>query len=308
MERRRAPDASMAPVLARLVRSLATLCLAGGVAIVVQTCVWATLCFTEVRSHGFAAVTHPEKVVEAEQAVVAAGSIVSVRTDAADAPTASAAPGDPGEASETASDGGPTPEASTADSILALSTGISTVIGVASLGLLPIVLTVAFVTALVRAPRAANATMAGILWAVLLFGLVLPWNAFWPQVPWGGLFVSYAALVTETQALRATSSPFSFAALIVHVAIPALAVGGLVLLAWRCGEALHAELLAAESLAVDPEIDRDATAVAKKGPTLAVSRSAAGFAMATHSPLASIGPSSDAAEETEAEPRPRRLI
>jgi hypothetical protein len=304
MERRRAPDASMAPVLARLVRSLATLCLAGGIAIVVQTCVWATLCFTEVRAHGLAAVTHPEKVVEAEQATVAAGSIVSVRADAAATPAT--------EAEAALADGASAPDgssgSSTSDTVLGLLTGISTVVGVASLGLLPIVLTVAFLTALVRAPRAANASMAGILWAFLLFGLVLPWNAFWPQVPWSGLFVSYAALVAETQTLRTTSSPFSFGALVVHVGIPALAVGGLVLLAWRCGEALHAELLAAESLVVDPEIDRDATAVAKKGPSLAVSRSAAGLAMATHSPLASIGPSSDAADEAEAEPRPRRLI
>ncbi len=297
----------MAPVLARLVRSLATLCLAGGIAIVVQTCVWATLCFTEVRAHGLAAVTHPEKVVEAEQATVAAGSIVSVRADAAKTAAAESEAGSTDAANAEAGSSGSS-GSSTADTVLGLLTGVSTVVGVASLGLLPIVLTVAFLTALVRAPRAANASMAGILWAFLLFGLVLPWNAFWPQVPWSGLFVSYAALVGETQALRATSSLFSFGALVVHVGIPALAVGGLVLLAWRCGEALHAELLAAESLVVDPEIDRDASVVAKKGPSLAVSRSAAGLAMATHSPLASIGPASEAADPVEAEPRPRRLI
>lgn len=283
----------MAPVLARLVRSLAMLCLAGGIAIVVHSCIWATLCFTEVRTHGLAAVTNPERVPEkgetASTFAESPGTIVSVKAPG-QAPTA-----DVPEASTTPADF--TPQ-SRADSVLAFLTAASTIVGVASLALLPIVLIVAFVTALVRAPRAANASMAGILWALCAFGLVLPWSMFWPQVPWAGLFDSYAGLIAETAQLKATGSAFTLAAFFSHVVVPGAAVAVLVGLAWRCGEPLHAELLAAEALLVDPEVDRDASAAVRKGPTGAVTRNAASLALAT----------ADMRDEPEVDDRPRRLI
>ncbi len=284
----------MAPVLARLVRSLAMLSLAGGIAIVVHSCIWATLCFTEVREHGLTAVTHPERVLEhGESAAVppdAPGTIVSVKP-AAQPAAAESVP----ESAPSAAEFKPQ---SRADSFLAFLTAASTVVGVASLALLPIVLLVAFITSLVRAPRAANASMGGILWALFAFGLVLPWSAFWPQVPWSGLFNSYAGLIAETTALKAAGSPFTLAAFFCHVVVPGAAIAVLVGLAWRCGEPLHAELLAAEALLVDPEIDRDATAAVRKGPTAAMTRNAASLALAT----------ADVGEDEAVSERPRRLI
>lgn len=283
----------MAPVLARLVRSLAMLSLAGGIAIVVHSCIWATLCFTEVREHGLTAVTHPERVLEHGETAAAPeapGTIVSVKP-----PTQQAA-SEP--AAEPATSTDEFKPQSRADSFLAFLTAASTVVGVASLALLPIVLTVAFITSLVRAPRAANASMGGILWALFAFGLVLPWSAFWPQVPWSGLFSSYTGLIAETSALKAAGSPFTFAAFLCHVVVPGAAVAVLVGLAWRCGEPLHAELLAAEALLVDPEVDRDASAAVRKGPTAAMTRNAASLALAT----------ADVGEDEVVAERPRRLI
>lgn len=285
------------------------LSLAAGVAIVVHACVWATLCFTEVRSQGLTAVTHPDRVTPTEQAPAAEGSggIVSVKS--ASNPPAVIPTGSDAGSSGFAPSAGPT--ASTAERFLAFLTAISTIGGVASLALLPIVLIVAFITALVRAPRAANASMAGILWAALAFATVLPWSAYWPQVPWPGLFLSYEGLIAETEALRATGNPFTFGALLSHVAVPGATIAILVGLAWRCGEALHAELMVAESLSIDPETDQDAAAAARKGPTIARSRSAAGLAVATLGPSPSMAASAMmTVESTESpvEERPRRLI
>lgn len=321
MDRARSPDACMAPVLARLVRSLAMLSLAAGVAIVVHSCVWATLCFTEVRAHGLTAVTHPDRALESSPSATngAAGTEPGPAAVAIKNPTAAndregTAALEP---STAAADEAPTG----ADRFLAFVTGAATLVGVSSLALLPIVLIVAFITALVRAPRAANASMAGILWATFGFGAVLPWGSLWPQVPWNGLFISYAGLVAETEALRAAGNPFTFSAFLVHVAVPGAVIVVLVGLAWRCGEPLHAELMAAESLSVDPEVDRDAAATARKGPTGARSRSAAGLAVATTAGESSHGhplglPAVGATSELSAatmsaagdDERPRRLI
>lgn len=307
MDRRRIPEAHMAPVLARLVRSLAMLCLAGGIAVVVHACVWATLCFTEVRQHGLAAVTHPEQVAASTDAPASApesaGAIVSIKAGTPATTPQSASPTETPEAAAPAAD----PQ-SRADSFLGFLTGAATVVGVASLALLPIVLVVAFITSLVRAPRATNASMAGILWALLLFGVVLPWSTFWPQVPWPGLFGSYAALIAETATLKAAGSPFTLGAFMAHVLVPGATIAVLVGIAWRCGEPLHAELMAAESLSFDPEVEQDATVVARKGPTAAMTRSAAGLRLATSGPVPSVGPSSDLDAEPVADERPRRLI
>lgn len=297
----------MAPVLARLVRSLAALALVAGVAIVIHGCVWATLCFTEVRSHGFDAVTNPERVGAGGEASgnsdVTGSSAVAVRATSAP----SVARPESEDVQSPAEPRQPTP-ASSAERFLGFLTGLSTIGGVAALALLPIVLVVAFITALVRAPRAANASMAGILWALLAFAVVLPWSAFWPQVPWSGLFVSYESLVAETEALRATGNPFSFGAFLAHVVVPGGVIAILVGLAWRCGEPLHAELMAAESLLVDPEVEKDAAAVARQGPTVARSRSAAGLAAATNGPQGVIVSAVSADEANTPDDRPRRLI
>lgn len=300
MDRARSPEACMAPVLARLVRSLAMLSLAAGIAIVIHSGVWAVLCFTEVRSHGLTAVTNPERVPAEEAAAPDAGGIVSVKSASAPAVPAAAPSSD---APPEAADSSAAP--SGGDRVLSFLTSLSTIVGVASLFLLPIVLIVAFLTALVRAPRAANASMAGILWAILAFAMVVPWATFWPQVAWPGLFASYTSLVSETESLRAAGNPFTFVAFLSHVLLPGAVIAVLVGLAWRCGEPLHAELMAAESLQVDPEIERDASMAARKGPTVARSRSAASLAVATHVPAVSVD---EAVESEPADDRPRRLI
>jgi hypothetical protein len=322
MDRRRSPDSYMAPVLARLVRSLAILSMAAGISIVVHSCVWATLCFTEVRSHGLDAVTHPERVQDSGRAegptTEAPGGIVSVKSGSGNGNQAGSQAGsqsgggqaspqsaaDSSAASRTAAAEG---TGSTSDRILGFVTSIATIVGVACLSLLPIVLVVAFITALMHAPRAANSSMAGILWATITFAMVLPWETLWPQVPWPGLFVSYQALILETDALRSVGNPFTLGVFLSHVATPAAVIAVLIGLAWRCGEPLHAELLAAESLQVDPEIDQDAAAVARKGPTIARSRNAAGLAAATTA-AAAMQVDGVEPEEPSGEFRMRRLI
>ncbi len=297
----------MASVLARLVQLLAILCLCAGVSIVAHGCVWALLTFTEVRAHGIAAVTHPEKVASStpgshgEPGVVdpVSNTIISVKAEPSvvAATEAAAAPPAPAFA--------PT---STADAWLSVVAGVATVVGVASLVLLPVLLFVAFVTALVRAPHAAGASMGGVLWSITLLALVLPWSALWPQIPWAGLFVPYGALVLEVDAIRHGSGPFSFAVIMTHVAVPTAGIAVLVGIAWRCGEPLHAELMAEEALSVDVATERDASAATKRGARIAAGRAATGLSLATCGPIPSTGGSSDAAFEPAEEERPRRLI
>ena len=302
----------MAPVLARLVRLLAMLCLAAGASIVLHGCVWAMLAFTDVRTHGVAAVTHPESVVALESDAVRAdgrNAVVSVRAD--DGEGAS----DPAVVDEAlAATAESAPEPASADGWLSFAAGLATIVGVSSLVLLPVLLSVAFMTALVAAPRAAGATMGGVLWSIALLALVLPWNALWPQVPWAGLFQAYGALVADVELVRETGAVFGAATLATRVVLPALAIAVLVGVAWRCGEPLHAELLAAEALLVDASIEEDAATTAKKASFQRSGRAAAGLSRATQpgasGPIPMVGATSDAAPDApiEDEPRPRRLV
>lgn len=300
----------MAPVLARLVRLLAGLCLTAAVAIVLQSCVWAVLAFTDVRTHGLTALTQPEKVAEAEieraNAMPVAPSIRPV--------TGGAGPSVPavGEADEAAAPDESTetkPASRTTERVLSALSGVASVAGVGAMLLLPLVLAVAFVTTLVRAPNAAGATLGGVLWSAGLVGFLLPWSSWWPQLGWGGLFLSYSSLVAEVEALQGVAGPFGVEPLVVHVVVPALAVAILVGLAWRCGEALHAELLAAESLLVDAATDRDAAERSARGATIAMGRTASSLSAATGSPLPAVGGTSDQVIDDGSDaPPPRRMI
>ncbi len=313
MDRRRSTDGSMATVLARLVRLLAILCLSAGVAVVAHACVWAMLSFTEVREHGLVAVTHPERVVEmaarspASSTDEAVGTIVSVK--AASNATHDAVINEADEPLSDADAAAAFHSSSTADSWLGFIAGAATVVGVATLALLPIVLFVAFVTALVRAPRAAGPSMGGVLWSIGLLALVLPWASIWPQIPWSGLFLPYGSLVAQVNAIHDAGGPFAFGPLVAHVIVPALTIAVLVGIAWRCGEPLHAELLTAEALNVDSSLELDASQAAARGAGVPAGRAAAGLSMATGSPVRDGGMTSDRASDAPSDAeRPRRLI
>ncbi|MFO0829246.1 MAG: hypothetical protein U0572_14000 [Phycisphaerales bacterium] len=298
----------MAPVLARLVRMLAGLCLLGAIAIVCYASVWGVLSFTQVRTHGLVAMTSPERVIDAQ------GEIRQPAAPPIHAVTGSASAGADIREAAAPESSDAAPQRTDADRTLASFIGVVTVAGIGSIFLLPIVLLVAFVTSLVRAPRAASSTMAGIVWSLILVAMVLPWASWWPQLPWAGLFVSYDDLVAGVAAVERAGGPLSAAPLFVHVGMPAIAIGILVGIAWRCGEALHVELLGAESLQFDASIERDAAAVTARGASMATGRVAASFAAATSSasaigsPLPARPASSVCVEEAPVEPPPRRLI
>lgn len=299
----------MAPVLARLVRLLAGLCLTAAVAIVLQSCVWAVLAFTDVRTHGITALTQPEKVAEAEVERANAVPVApTIRPVTGGVGPSVPAVGDEDNQATAAEETDAKPASRTSERVLAALSGVASVAGVGAMLLLPLVLSVAFVTTLVRAPNAAGATLGGVLWSAGLVGFLLPWSSWWPQLGWGGLFLSYSSLVAEVEALQGVAGPFGVEPLVVHVVVPALAVAILVGLAWRCGEALHAELLAAESLIVDAATERDATERSARGASMATSRTAAGLSAATGSPLPAVGGTSDRAAEDDSEAPPRRMI
>lgn len=301
----------MAPVLARLVRLLAGLCLAAAVSIVVQAGVWAVIAMSDVRDHGLSALTHPERVAEDTVERPAATSVAPpirpvTGTSGPSAPSAKNGTTPEPERAESAER--PTRARRTSDRLLSAFNGIATVAGVGSILLLPLVLVVAFVTTLVRAPSAAGATLGGVLWSVGLVGLLMPWSSWWPQLGWGGLFLPYADLLAEAEALAGVAGPLGIEPLIVHIGVPAVAIGILVGIAWRCGEALHAELLAAESLVVDAAVERDAAASAARGATIALGRSATSLAAATGSPIPMVAGTSDEAIDEPAQAAPRRMI
>lgn len=286
----------MAPVLAKLVKVLAILCFLAAGSMLTQTAIWGLLSFTDVRERGVAAVTQP------------------VPMDAASAPKAqpvgAKAPSRPVEQAKTetvdAAESADAPPSGT-DTVLLVVTGAATAVGIGSLALLPVVLLIGFVTALVRAPRAAASCMGGALWGLGLIALALPWASLFPQVPWSGIFHSYDALLLLVAEAETTGGPLRAAPLVLHVAVPSAAILVLVGIAWRCGEALHLELLAAESLAVDASLERDAARTAAKGAFVPTGRTASSLALAAGSPLPSEAPTSDLAEELLEAP-PRRLI
>jgi hypothetical protein len=283
----------MAPVLAQLVRLLAVLSFTAALAIIAFSGVWAMLAFTSVREHGLVAVTDPEKVIEAEMAKQGGKSAPTVSGvgPAANAAAKSSAAHPASEATAASA----APEA-TKDQGLRWTAGAATIFGIGALALLPVLLFVAFVTALVRCPRAAGASMGGLLWSIGLLASVLPWSSFWPQVPWTGIFVPYDALVADVAA-SAANGPFAIGVLFTHVGVPILAVAILIGIVWRCGEPLHAELLAAEALFVDPTVDRDAAKAAARGAFVPGGRTAASLAGVTGNPLPSVGATSDAAHD-----------
>lgn len=268
----------MAPVLAKLVKSLAILCILGSLAILGHVVVWGLLSFTDVREHGIAAVTDPERTIVAPAKAQAVGAKAADASEQAPAQAEVAGGG--------------------SDTALRVATGVSTAVGVGALALLPFVLLIGFVTALVRAPRAAASCMGGALWALGLVALALPWSSLFAQVPWDGLFRSYEALVHAVAEAEGTGGPLRASPLVTHVAVPFAAIAVLVAIAWRCGDALHVELLAAESLAVDPTLERDAARTAARGAFVPTGRTASSLGAATASAVP--------AEEPEA--MPRRLI
>jgi len=264
------------------------------------------LAFTAVRTHGLLAVTNPERVAEV-QAEAQVRSAPAIRAVTGGGTTTIPAVGEA--KGHDAADAAPRHSVSPgAERTLAALVGIATLAGVGSMLLLPAILTVAFVTSLVRAPRATAATMGAIIWSLFLVGMVLPWSSLWPQLPWPGLFLGYADLVAEVEAMERASGPFAIGPLLVHVGMPVLAVSVLVGIAWRCGEALHAELLSAESLSVDPAIERDAAGITARGASVAPGRNAASFAMATGSLVPDMPATSELDEAERDEPPRRRLI
>ncbi len=286
----------MAPVLAKLVKLLAILSFTAAISIVSHASVWGVLSFTSVRQHGLEAVTHPERVAEASAAAGHAQAVGVKERDAKEEPAAEAAQPTAPEAAAPASG---------ADTALAVVAGTATAVGVGSLCLLPIVLFTAFVTALVRCPRATSATMGGVLWSLGLLALALPWSSFFPQVPWGGLFIGYSTLVTQVAELEAHGGPFALSAILGHVGVPIFAIAVLVGIVWRCGEALHQELLAAESLLVDASLERDAATTAARGDYVRPGRAATGLAAATKAIEEESVVTVDSRED---EAPPRRLI
>jgi hypothetical protein len=271
----------MALVLAKLVKSLAVLCILASLAILGHVVVWGLLSFTHVREHGIAAVTDPERAIVAPAKAQAVGAKPTEKVDQPPVQPKAAGSG--------------------SDTALRVAIGVSTAVGVGALALLPVILLIGFVTALVRAPRAAASCMGGALWALGLVALALPWSSLFAHVPWDGLFRSYETLVRLVAEAEATGGPLRASPLVTHVAVPFAAIAVLVAIVWRCGDALHVELLAAESLAVDPSLERDAARTAARGAFVPTGRTASSLGIATGSPVPAA-----AAEEPEA--MPRRLI
>lgn len=226
-------DPALAPVLGMLVRLLGTACLAAAAAIVTQGGVWALLACTDVRNAGLESVVAPETA--ATDGAVAAHSAAAVPAVAAPATDA------------------------TAELVLSSTTAVATVIGGIGLLALPAILLVAFVVAVLRSPRSAAACLSGMVWSLVILAAALPWSGFWPEIPWGGLLRGYGDL------LAAAAEGPAIGSIIAHAALPLAATAMLVLISWRAGNALHADLLAAEALAVPPETARETEVVAARG-------------------------------------------
>lgn len=226
-------DPALAPVLGMLIRLLGTACLAAAAAIIVQGGIWALLAWTDVRNAGLESVVAPESAANAPivtvHSVAAAPGAVPAATDA------------------------------TADLVLSSATAGSIVIGGIGLLVLPAILLVSFLVAVLRSPRSAAPCLGGMVWSLVILAAALPWSGLWPGIGWGGLFRGYGDLVAS-----AAEGP-ALGSVLAHAILPLAATAMLVLISWRAGNALHADLLAAEALSVSPETRRESEAVAARG-------------------------------------------
>jgi hypothetical protein len=228
-------DPDLAPVFGTLVRLLGATCLAAATALLIHGGIWAVLAFTEVRTAGLESVVAPEAAEAARVMARPAGA-------AAETMVVAGAASDPA-----------------ADLVLSAAAAGSTAVGMIALLLLPAILLVSFLVAILRSPRSAGPCLGGLVWSLVVLAVALPWSRLWPELAWGGLWHGYAGLLASSAAGPALGS------ILVHAVMPLVAAGMLVLISWRAGNALHADLLAAEALSIAPETERETAAIAARG-------------------------------------------
>lgn len=234
------PTRHSALALAQLRNSVAICCWIVGVALLIQIITWSLATFTDIRYEKLEesaarspAVLTPEEVrrnaihsanerlVEADRTTVEVNRVFS-RTDRVFQVL-----------NDVASGGG----------ILAAVT------------LLPL-LGLGVVLAAGAAVPGVERTVGSFVWAIVITMLVLPLGKMMESMPFNGLFVSYASMMAEIEAVRA-SDEAGFLFYGKYLLLPTACMAGIAAVGLRFRGATFAGLLPREDHRLDPELERE---------------------------------------------------
>ncbi|MFG0330905.1 MAG: hypothetical protein ACF8PN_13535 [Phycisphaerales bacterium] len=191
------PSRATSDALGHLRFGVSAACWVVGLALVVQILAWAFVNFTDVRQSNVAESTPtPPTVVSGDRVRTAARPRTESPATNDESSEASAASGD-------AEPIDPNIAVTKADVWLRVASQIAHGAGLAGLAWLVLLLfNGGSIAVAARAPGVARVVHA-TTWAAAILCLALPWQAWIPEIPYPGLFTSYANMVAESEAYLA---------------------------------------------------------------------------------------------------------
>jgi hypothetical protein len=229
-------------------------CWAIGLSLFAQAVVWSLLTFTDIRYRELEAAARPEQA----SAVMSAEEIrrTTVRETGDGQIDAEIAAVDVNR------------QFSRAEPILRAVTGISIAIGtLAAAALLPLIGLAVCVGAGSATPG-VNIAVASFVWAVILVVLAMPLSQIFENVPFNGLFASYAAIASDVEISRGTAPPneasVTDGGLLFYgryCVLPLASVIAIAAIGLRFRAGVEAGLLPGESLRLDPELEKEVAKV-----------------------------------------------
>lgn len=229
-------------------------CWALGVALLAQTVVWSLLTFTDLRYRVVEAAARPEAATEVLGAEELRRQAVRETGDGQN--DAGRAPIDINR------------QYSGADTVFRTVTGISIATGtMAAVTLLPL-LGLAVLLAAGAATPGVNRAAGAFVWAVVLVMLTLPLSHLFANVPFDGLFASYAAMSADVEMSRGNPMPGHDSATDGGVLfygryclLPVMCLAGIAATGLRFRAGIEAGVIPAENFQLDPELEREVSRI-----------------------------------------------